>query len=38
VAPVPRLDGKIVWSEVQYLYSIVKRYETGSAVLYIEFS
>jgi hypothetical protein len=23
-----RLDGKIVWSEVQYLCSIVKRYET----------
>ena len=28
-------DGRLVWSEVQYLCYIVKRYETGSAVFYI---
>jgi hypothetical protein len=33
VAPVPRLGGKIVWSEVQYLCYIVKPYKIGSAVL-----
>jgi hypothetical protein len=34
----PRLDGKIVWYEAQYLCSIVKRYGNGSAVFYIGFS
>jgi hypothetical protein len=38
VATVPRLDGQIVWLEVQYLCSIVKRYETGLAEFYIGFS
>jgi hypothetical protein len=38
VAPVPRLDCKIVWSEVQYLCSILKRHEIGSAVFHIGFS
>jgi hypothetical protein len=28
-------DGRLVWSEVQYLCCIVKRYETGSAIFYI---
>jgi hypothetical protein len=36
--PVPRLDGEIVWSEVQYLCFIVKQYGTGSAVFYMGFS
>jgi hypothetical protein len=36
VAPVPRLDGKIVWFEVQYLCYILERYGTGSTVFYIE--
>ena len=38
VAPVPHLDGKIVWFEVQCLCSIVKRYKTGLVVFCIGFS